>query len=425
MGGLAREERAVGLATVWSEVKYNYPMWHRHPDLDWDLAFRERVPEALAEQSDWQYYRLLQAFAALVKDSHVRVWMPEQVRETRGAPPVALWTLGEQFVVIGFAAKLGAGTGLALGDKVAAVDGVSTAEYAAAHVAPYQSSPTAHHLGLQVAWSLLEGPRGSAVDVRLRRPSGEEYGCRLTRAPAGKDAEWEWYGPLAPNGGMSAHTAAPGIGMIALRSFGYEAVVGDFDQALAKLGQMEGLILDLRTNGGGNSGWSDAIIGRLIQKPLDGMRERRAHYSPALRSWGLGENRTGMTWEEKRNPPLEPEDPVSFHGPLVLLTGAATHSAAEDFVGPLKTGGRAKTVGGTTAGSTGNPLLFELPGGGGFNVCTRYMLLPDGREFIGLGIPPDVEVGLTAADIAGGRDQVLERAVGEMDMRPSARELAR
>jgi hypothetical protein len=57
MGGLTREERLVGLATVWSEVKYNYPMWHRHPDLDWDRAFRERVPGALVEQSagvKWQ-----------------------------------------------------------------------------------------------------------------------------------------------------------------------------------------------------------------------------------------------------------------------------------------------------------------------------------------------------------------------------------
>lgn len=418
MKGLTREERAIGLATVWSEVKYNYPMWHRHPDLDWGLVFRERVPGALAEQSDWEYYRLLQAFAALVKDSHVGVWMPEEMRQTRSAPPVALWPLGEQFVVIGFAAELGAGTGLALGDELVAADGVSTAEYAAAHVAPYQSSPTAHYLGVQVARSLLEGPRDSAVDVRFRRPSGEEYGCRLTRAPAGEDAEWVWYGPLASNGGVSARAVAPGIGVIALTTFGYEAVVGDFDRELADLGQIEGLMLDLRRNGGGNSGWSDAIIGRLIERPLEGMRERRAQYSATLRSWGLGENGTGITWEEMRmDPPLQPEGPVSFGGFLGLLTSAATHSAAEDFVGPLKVGGRARTVGATTAGSTGNPLFFELPGGGGFDVCTRYMLLPDGSEFIGLGIPPDIEVGLTAADIAAGRDPVLERAVGEMGER--------
>ena len=405
----------MGLATVWSEVRYNYPMWRRHPGLDWDSAFGERVAGALAAQSDWQYYRLLQAFAALVKDSHVGVWMPDRVRETRGIPPVALWALGGQYVVIGFPAELGSSLGMALGDEVAAVDGVSAAEYAASQVAPYQSSPTAHYLGLQVARSLLEGPRGSPVEVQLRRPSGEEYACRLDRAPAGEEAEWVWYAPLASSGGVSARTVAPGIGMISLRSFGYEGVVADFDRELAALGQIEGLILDLRTNGGGNSGWSDAIAARLIERPLEGMQERRPQYSAALRSWGLGENGTGTTWEEKRMLPLEPQGPVSFHGRLVLLTSAATHSAAEDFVGPLKTGGRARTVGGTTAGSTGNPLFFELPGGGGFSVCTRYMLLPDGSEFIGLGIPPDVPVGVTTADIATGHDPVLERAVAEVE----------
>jgi carboxyl-terminal processing protease len=414
VSALTREERVVGLATIWSEVKYNYPMWHRHPDLDWDLAFRGRVPQALAEQSDWQYYRLLQAFAALVKDSHVGVWMPDHVRETRSAPPVTLWALGDRFVVIGFATALGAEAGLALGDEVVALDGVSAAEYAAAEVAPYQSSPTAHFLALDVARSLLEGPRGSAVELQLRRPSGEEHGCRLSRSPAGGNAEWTWYEPLVPRGGVSARMVAPGIGMVAIRTFGYEGVVGDFDRELAGLGQLECLILDLRVNGGGNSGWSDAIIGRLVDRPLEGMHERWPEYSPALRSWGRGENGTGITWGGKHNAPLEPVGPVSFHGPLVLLTSAATHSAAEDFVGPLKTGRRARTVGATTAGSTGNPLWFDLPGGGGFSVCTRYMLLPDGTEFIGLGIPPDVPVNIAAADIAAGRDPVLERALAEM-----------
>ena len=82
---LTREERAAGLARVWSEVTYNYPMWHRHADLNWDAAFRERLTGVLAARSDWEYYRLLQSLAALVKDSHVRVWMPERLRETRGA----------------------------------------------------------------------------------------------------------------------------------------------------------------------------------------------------------------------------------------------------------------------------------------------------------------------------------------------------
>ncbi len=57
MTTLSPEERLIGLATVWSEVKHNYPMWHRHPNLDWDAEFRKRVPQALADQGDWECYR--------------------------------------------------------------------------------------------------------------------------------------------------------------------------------------------------------------------------------------------------------------------------------------------------------------------------------------------------------------------------------
>jgi len=409
---------------VWSEVKYNYPMWHRLSGLDWDGAFRERLAEVLPGQPDWDYYRVLQAFAALVRDSHVGVWMPAHLREAHCSPSLALWPLGERYVVIGFAPDLASDLGIALGDEVVALDGVGVGEYAAARVAPYQSSPTPHHLHLQVARSLLAGPRGTAVEVQVRRPEGKEFGCRLARDPAGERAAWTWYEPLAPanpvtaRDPVTARTVGPGVGLMALRTFGYDGVVDDFDRELADLGPIEALILDLRTNGGGNSGWSDAIISRLVQEPLAGMRERRAHYSPALRSWHQGENGTGITWVEERMSPLEPGGPVSFHGPLALLTNAATHSAAEDFVGPLKTGGRARTVGGTTAGSTGNPLQFGLPGAGGFSVCTRYMLLPDGEEFIGLGIPADVPVSSTPGDLAAGTDPVLEQALTDLGRRP-------
>jgi carboxyl-terminal processing protease len=413
---LRPEERAAGLARVWSEVTYNYPMWHRHADLNWDAAFQERLTGVLAARSDWEYYRLLQSLAARVKDSHVRVWMPDRLRETRSAPPVALWPEGEQYVVIGCAT----GLGVAVGDVVVAVDGVGVEEYAATQVAPYTASPTPHCLAVQVAWSLLEGRRGRAVDVRFGRPGGEEYGCHLARRPARKGTKWVRYAPLAPDDPVTARLVAPGIGLIAIRTFSYDRVVDDFDRELAQLGPLEGLILDLRTNGGGNSGWSDQIACRFLSKPLAGMRERRAHYCAALRSWGLGEKGSGVEWEETCMDPLRPAGPAPFHGRLVLLTSAATHSAAEDFVGPLKVGGRALTVGATTAGSTGNPLRFDLPGGGGLTVCTRYMQLPDGSEFIGLGIPPDVPVQTTAEDIAVGRDPCLDRALVEIERAPTA-----
>jgi C-terminal processing protease CtpA/Prc len=38
-------------------------------------------------------------------------------------------------------------------------------------------------------------------------------------------------------------------------------------------------------------------------------------------------------------------------------------------------------------------------------------MYPDGREFVGVGVVPDAEVHPTPADIAAGRDVVLEEGI--------------
>ncbi|MHC4742441.1 MAG: S41 family peptidase, partial [Planctomycetota bacterium] len=72
---------------------------------------------------------------------------------------------------------------------------------------------------------------------------------------------------------------------------------------------------------------------------------------------------------------------------------------------------RATVVGRKTAGSTGQPLSIKLPGFGGARICTKWDTYPDGREFVGIGIIPDVEVFPTSADIAENRDVVLEKGL--------------
>jgi hypothetical protein len=68
-------------------------------------------------------------------------------------------------------------------------------------------------------------------------------------------------------------------------------------------------------------------------------------------------------------------------------------------------------VGEATGGSTGQPLLVRLPGGGSARICTKRDTYPDGSEWVGVGIPPSVEVHPTVVGIRAGRDEVLERAI--------------
>ncbi|MFN2121210.1 MAG: S41 family peptidase, partial [Anaerolineales bacterium] len=108
---------------------------------------------------------------------------------------------------------------------------------------------------------------------------------------------------------------------------------------------------------------------------------------------------------------VEPSAQKRYMGPLVVLTGPNTMSTSEDFLVYLDYAGRALLVGETTAGTTGNPVDVTLPGGATLKVCSKRDEYPDGRQFVGRGIEPDVPVHPTVAGIRANRDEVLERAV--------------
>jgi C-terminal processing protease CtpA/Prc len=85
--------------------------------------------------------------------------------------------------------------------------------------------------------------------------------------------------------------------------------------------------------------------------------------------------------------------------PTVVLTNSNTASAAEDFLIYLYNAKNITRVGDNTNGSTGQPLQIELPGNGTAWICTKKVNLPDGEEFIGIGIKPQIVVKQTLNDI--------------------------
>ena len=116
-------------------------------------------------------------------------------------------------------------------------------------------------------------------------------------------------------------------------------------------------------------------------------------------------------------PPVEP--PVEKHeraepffaGPVCLLTGPFTFSAAVEVADAVKTYGLAVIVGENTGGRPnvfGNPFSFVLPHSGlSVEIATSRAVRANGdaTDFI-----PDVSVRTTAEDIRSGSDPVLERA---------------
>ena len=56
-------------------------------------------------------------------------------------------------------------------------------------------------------------------------------------------------------------------------------------------------------------------------------------------------------------------------------------------------------------------MLFDLPNGGQARICTKKDTYPNGKEFVGVGIQPDIEVRKTLSDYMENKDPALDRAL--------------
>jgi len=400
--------------TVWAEAKFNFPFFDRLSNLDWDQKVREYIPRVFSADTLEEYYDVLKEFAALLQDGHTTVMPPWMfVKPGHDYPPIELQAVGDQFIV----ARTGDSEEITAqkiypGLEVLEVgDGIPVGRFLKENVLRFNSFGTPQADKAIGLMGLLDGPKHSRVGLKVKDLDGAVREVTLARNSTNKDGTpflWQWMRWNLFDPPIETRAIAPDIQYVRISNFANEKVVDEFMKALdgLDLQRIQGIILDIRLNSGGNSDYAYAIIGGLTDKPLKAAKWKSFSYVPAYRSWGRP---TG--WIEGGPALIEPRKGKRFGGPLVVLTGPGTYSAAEDFLVPLQYSGRAVLVGQKTGGSTGNPIVVPLPGGGTFRVVSKKDVFPDGREFVGLGISPDVEAHPTQRDILQGADPILQKGL--------------
>ncbi|HEY2582532.1 MAG TPA: S41 family peptidase, partial [Mucilaginibacter sp.] len=107
----------------------------------------------------------------------------------------------------------------------------------------------------------------------------------------------------------------------------------------------------------------------------------------------LTEYLTRNSWEMHPGDTINISDAIQrLKMPIYVLTSKNTFSAAEDFLIYLNGSKNITRVGQNTAGSSGQPLFFNIPKGFIVRICSKRDAFPDGTDFIGIGIKPDVYV---------------------------------
>ena len=402
---MGEAERIAGFARLWSEVKYNFAFFDQVPEIDWDQILIEYIPKVQAAKTSMDYYKVLRRCIALLKDGHTSVWGPSY--EPKCELPIQVQAVRNQAVIVQVypinkirSDKLKdelLATNLEPGEVITHIDGQSVQQILAEEIYPFISASTSQALDLRAYPKLLLGEYGSKVLLDVVGLDGAERRVTLTRG--------RYRFSRIPNN-FECKELEDGIVYVNLPGFGSDNVVKEFNKAFDKIKKSRGLILDVRQNGGGSTSYGYAILSQLVDKSVPGSHWKTRKYIAAYRAWGREEQ-----WQEGDHSTIEPHKTRRYGGPVVVLAGPKTASAAEDFVIAFQTSNRGKVIGQKTCGSTGQPLTLELPGGGGARICTKRDTYPDGREFVGVGVIPDIEIGPTCQDIAESRDVVLEKAL--------------
>ena len=178
------------------------------------------------------------------------------------------------------------------------------------------------------------------------------------------------------------------IGLLKISSFWDDKYFEQFDSIYTKMTNINALIIDIRGNSGGNSNNSAYILSHLTSEKFKMSDWSSPLYIPAHASWGYPKE-----WYVQKSYDYYPvKNKIIFRKPIALLINEGTFSAAEDFCVGFRNMNRGIIVGTPSAGSTGNPIRFDLPRGGKLQICTKKDTYPDGTEFVGVGIIPDIEV---------------------------------
>ncbi|MCB0658094.1 MAG: hypothetical protein KDC57_18235 [Saprospiraceae bacterium] len=426
---LTAAQRLEGMIQFWSEVKYNFAFFDQVPELDWEQTLRDYIPLMLEDQSNLDYYHQMERLCALLHDGHTNIYPPAYLTVDEKSLPVEFNSIEGHIYITN--TKTSLNQGIRAGLEVIRINGMDVVDYLNEYIYPFISASTSYIREDWSATALQKGKAGNNLEITVRDPEGTNHSFDLIY---GELDDQLWSISYDHPNQFEFKQFDDRIAYVNLGSFGQDWIVEAFNAKFDSIKRYDALIIDLRYNGGGNSDIGYAILDKLTDQPYTTSTWRTREHLAAFKAWGKylyqdfqrkqGDTSGMDDWSKKsirtylgdewyvaKPDTIVPSSGPKFLRPVVVLTGHATASAAEDFLVAADRLGHFTIVGQHTFGSTGQPLKLALPYGGSARICTKRDTYPDGREFVGYGITPDVYVPMTIESVIHQQDLVLQKAL--------------
>lgn len=224
----------------------------------------------------------------------------------------------------------------------------------------------------------IKGEKGTTVEITvLRGETGEEVTLTITRDTIQAET-------------VKTRMLEDEIGYLAISEFD-SVTLEQYREGLAELTAqgMEGLIVDLRGNPGGNLDTVCEILDLMLPEGLIVYTEDKDG------------NRQEFTSDEAQEVQV----------PLAVLVDGNSASASEIYAGAIQDYGIGQIVGTKTYGKGVVQTIYDLKDGTSLKLTVAEYFTPNGRNIDGEGITPDVEVTYQRDENDPEADNQLDRAV--------------
>lgn len=422
-----RDERALWLSRIWSDVSNNFYDPQRLKAIGWDSLFVSSLSLSEKADSDEEYYRLLERFLASVGDGHTQFFpaINLQTKIQSGAKhllPItgAEYIEGKYYLTGWIADRLPA---IEPPQHLVSIDGVDAEQYMLDKIIPYIAGNTLQWKRMRALEKFItDGTPGESHTLTLKGLDGNP-----TDVEVSYDMDFGQWSSLQRKAIKSP--IKPGINiyrvkdkndtdffLFDLKSFHNIPITGILNSVKDEVEKSDYIVIDLRNNPGGSELAADTLLMSLLNTDTLRTYRSRCRVNNALKAaHGYGYKPEYRDYYENTAIEIMPEDVLvkkgttlpTFLQPLYILIGSGTLSAAEDFLFPLKLHypHRAVLVGAPTGGSTGAPLVKHMPGGNIYRICTRGAIVSE--DFQQVGLQPDIMFEGSVQDYISGNDSIF------------------
>lgn len=401
---------------LFEKVSIEYP-FTKDKGIDWQALYDKFAPQFKNARDDSDFFEALHAFANAIPDAHIGIGFNQIVSQYffenyGGSFGMVLSELSDGRVII---SRVLPDTSA---DKAGLVPGTEIIQWngkpirvAIDEIQPFFGPySTPHHKRLEQVVFLTRVPPGSQIEIVYRLPNSQNTDTASLNADIEYDSLFEAI-PTFAQDILTLPIEAQileqyNLAYIKISSFSddYNLTAQLWDRYVNEIidAEIDGMILDIRVNGGGNSGLAKDIAGYFYTEKKE--ISRRLYYNHELGEWEI----------KKPNASIEP-GPQYLDMPVVVIVSPYCVSACEGFAYALSLQDNVTIIGHyPTAGAYGEVGRgqYNLPGDFSMQFPTGRTETPDGKLLIeGTGVIPDITIPLTEADAIGQSDSLLEKAI--------------